>query len=552
MTLSRTAIIAGLYAFLGLFLLLPLWTVLSAGLEPALLAEVLRSPIHLQCLASSFGIAAETSLLSLLLALPLAWIAHRHDFPGRALASALLLLPLILPPFVGALGVLQVFGHSGILNTLLGTIGLPRVEWLGETGRFHMVCALEALHLYPILYLNLLAALDNIDPSLDDAARNLGIPARTRFLRITLPLLRPGLFAGLSLVFAWSLTELGTPLMLGYTRAAPVQIFNGAMELDSNPLAYALAVVLLLASSGTYLLARYGSRQAVAGGTKGGTRRLESRLAGRRALLAWIPFAIVASLAALPHLCMILLALGGDWYQTLLPATLTLSHFSEALAHPLVVPGIANSFQYAGLATLLCLGIGGLAALACARWKPRGWQLLDALVMLPLAVPGLIIAIGYLGMTLRHPELRRWLDPIRDPLFLLVVAYAVRRLPHAVRTLAAGLEQIPEDLEAAAKTLGAGTLRIWRKILAPLLAANVAAAALFVFSFSVLEVSDSLLLAQRQQFFPLPRVILELSQILGPGLALASALGSWAMLLLATTLAAAILLIGRRAGRLFS
>ena len=192
-----------------------------------------------------------------------------------------------------------------------------------------------------------------------------------------------------------------------------------------------------------------------------------------------------------------------------------------------------------------------LAALISARWRLKGAWLLDLLTMLPLAVPGLVIAFGYLGMTGRYPWARAVFNPVENPLWLLAIAYAVRRIPYVVRAVQSGLEQSPEDLELAARNFGAGPVRTLFRITLPLVTANLLVGGLFAFSFSMLEVSDSLVLAQKSEFFPITRALLDLSQILGSGPAAACAFGVWAMGFLALTLAAAGILLGRRIGAIF-
>ena len=136
-----------LLAFFGLFLLLPLATVLERGLDPAVVAEVCRSPVCREGLWNSLMIAIVTTLLTGAIALPLAWLQHRFEFRGKSWATPLLLLPLILPPFVGALGIQQIFGHYGALNSCLGEVGIAPIPWLDGNGRFWVVCLVEALHL---------------------------------------------------------------------------------------------------------------------------------------------------------------------------------------------------------------------------------------------------------------------------------------------------------------------------------------------------------------------------------------------------------------------
>jgi iron(III) transport system permease protein len=182
------------------------------------------------------------------------------------------------------------------------------------------------------------------------------------------------------------------------------------------------------------------------------------------------------------------------------------------------------------------------------RWKLRFSGAADLLAMLPLAVPGVVVAFGFLSMSVRYDWAAKCFNPVENPLWLLAIAYAVRRIPYVVRSVSSGLEQTQEELENAARNFGAGPLRILTKITLPLIAANMLVGGLFAFSFSMLEVSDSLILAQKAQFYPITRALYDLAQILGAGSSIACAFGVWAMLFLAATLAAAGVLLGKKIG----
>ncbi len=174
--------------------------------------------------------------------------------------NALLLVPLILPPFVGAIGMRQILGRFGVLTALAQKSGyIPPhspVNWFGSA-QIIGVILVETLSLYPILFLNISAALANLDPAMEQAAANLGAGRWCIFRRITLPLMRPGLFAGGTIVLIWSFTELGTPLMFDYNRVTPVQIFNQLAQVNTNPLPYALTVVMLISSILLYVLGKF-------------------------------------------------------------------------------------------------------------------------------------------------------------------------------------------------------------------------------------------------------------------------------------------------------
>ena len=564
---------AGIVLVLAVILIWPLLEVVVAGFQRSdgsLTTDYLRlvwsNPVVVHGLLRAMLIAFGTTALALVLALPLAVLSTRFDFPGRALLSSLLLVPMVLPPFVGAIGMRLLLGRFGPLTQLLGaeTIG---IDWLGSLRIFGVV-TVEALALYPIIFLNLRAALANVDPLLERAAANLGGTRWVVFRRVTFPLVRPGLFAGCTLVFIWSFTELGTPLMFHVYDVTPVQVFTQILEAD-NPLPYALVVVMLAASSAFYVLGKvmFG-RTHRALGSKSASTGAPQRLAGPAAVCAALPFVAVLSLALLPHISVMLTSVSatGAWYRSLVPRQFTGAHYLSALNDELVMPvaghgplqlgAVGNSIVYAGAATILGVVLALGIALVVVRSRVPWRGALDVLGMLPLAVPGLVMAFGYLSISV---QCRRffgdatpsWLDVQRFPVVLLVVAYATRRLPYVVRSAAAGLQQVPEDYERAAANLGAGPLRVLWRIVLPLMFASLLAGALMAFVFAMLEVSDSLILAQSARYFPITRAIWELSQRLGDGLYVASALGVWAMVLLALTLVLVGTLLGRKLGAMF-
>ncbi len=554
-----------LTALLGVFCLWPILQVVAGGFRfegrftLAYVAGVFRNPIYAEGLLNSLGLAAGTTLLATLLAVPLAWLSHRYRFPGRGVFSALVLVPMILPPFVGAIGLMQMLGPYGAINALLG---LGPVDWLGAS-RYAGVVVLQALAFYPILYLNVAAALANIDPAMEEAAANLGSHGWRTFRRITLPLIAPGLFAGGTLVFIASFTELGTPLMLNYTRCAAVQVYDELKEISTSPFPYALVTVVLTASVLLYALTRllFGGR-AYAMHAKAAAAPAERRLRGWGAVAVLLPFAGVTLLALLPHLGVVLTSFSasGAWYRSVLPAQFTGAHYAEALGHGMTLDGIRNSLLFSALAVVLNLGLGISVAWVVVRSRIPVRGVLDALAMLPLAVPGLVMAFGFLavsqwlanrGLLASRPALAALLDVRENPTLFLVVAYAVRRLPYMVRAASAGLQQTSVTLEEAAANLGAPPVRVLRRVTLPLIAANLIAGVLLAFAFSMLEVSDSLILAQKVQYYPITKTIYELFQLIGIGRYLAAALGVWAMGFLAVTIAGSSILLGRKLGALF-
>ncbi|GAB5562010.1 MAG: iron ABC transporter permease [Synoicihabitans sp.] len=548
-------------AFFAAFFVWPILQILRGGfidadgnLTLAYLFAVLQDPIYLRGLGNSFLLACATTTLAFLLAVPLAFLADRFDFPLKVALGSLVLIPMILPPFVGAIGIKQLFGQFGAINALIISVGIKPEGWAFDwfaANRFWGIACVQSLSLYPIVYLNAVAALANVDPAMDEAAQNLGCRGFRKFFKITLPLIRPGLFAGGTIVFIWAFTELGVPLIFDYPQVTSVQIFYGLKEIGGNPFPFTLVAVMLACTVALYALGKglFGrnAHAMMAKATSSGGPR---KLSGLPGWMCTLLFVGVTLIAVLPHMGVVLVSISSDWYRSVLPNSFSFENYEIALGHQLTVPAIANSLKFASISTLIDIVLGIAIAYVVVRSKIRGRQVLDFLAMLPLAVPGLVLAFGYLAMS-QEGKFFSFINPIENPTVLLIIAYSVRRLPYVVRSAVAGFQQTSETLEEAAQNLGCPPLKSTIKVTLPLIMANLIAGGLLAFSFAMLEVSDSLILAQKQAFYPITKAILELFQLLGDGKFIASALGVWAMGFLAVTIVGMSLMLGKKLGAIF-
>ncbi len=564
------AIFFAMLVILGVFLLYPIALTVRGAFSDSLTGGggftldyflvAFEDPANLTGLANAFLIATVTTVLCFVIALPLAILSARYTYPLKPVFNALILVPLILPPFVGAIGMQRLLGTTGGINSFLGI----EYDLLGNA-KFWGVVIVEALHLYPIIYLNATAALANLDPALDEAAENLGASGWRRLRSIVMPLIRPGLFAGGAIVFVWSLTELGTPLVFDFDKVTPVQIFEALGSVEDSPEPYVLTVVMLMSALMAYVLGKFvfgGRGHAMY--SKASRAAGEVKLTGLGGVCATGAFIFVTALALLPHVGVVLTSLEetGAWYRTVFPQDWTLGHYERALTDDMASRSIKNSLMLSGAAVAANVIVGLMVAYVVVRTKVRGRALLDALCMLPLAVPGLVMAFGYVAFSIRlSDEFPIFgsngllnitvVGATPNPIPLLIIAYGIRRLPYVVRSAIAGLEQTSGELEEAAINLGAGRVTAVRKVIVPLIMANLIAGALLAFSFAMLEVSDSLILAQQPEDYPITRAIFEFLGRLGDGPNIASAMGVWGMALLTVTLVGASILIGKKLGAIF-
>lgn len=563
MSIRTTRIVFwSMIAFFACFFVWPIlasvktaFTGVRGGFTMEYVIEVFANDLYRNGLVNSFQMAVWSTFGCLLVAIPLAVMYVKCDFPGKTLLNSLALTPMILPPFVGAIGIKAMLGQAGAVNSFLIAIGVMDAnhpaDWLGQ-GQMLGIVIMNVLHLYPILYLNVSAALANLDPALEEAAANLGCAPQDRFRRVTLPLIMPGIFAGGTITFIWAFTELGVPLVFDYDRVTSVQIFNALKDLSGNPFPYALVVVLLVITALIYatskLVLERGNTSG--GGGRATTGRTVMQLPPKLAWACTAFFSLVTALAVLPHIGVILLSVSRDWYATVLPHSITLDHYFKVLGHELVLGSISNSLKYSTLATIFDLVLGLGVAYIVVRTKIKGRQIIDALAMLPLAVPGLVMAFGYLAMS-REGQPFHFLMIGENPVLILVIAYSVRRLPYVVRSASAGLQQVSPTLEEAAQNLGCDPARTLWRITLPLVAPNLIAGGLLAFSFAMLEVSDSMILAQQAVHYPITKAIYSLLSALGAGPNLAAALGVWAMVFLGITMLGAAMILGKKMGALF-
>ncbi len=553
LTPARLLFLIGLILFFGAFMIYPLAYILANAFYVKgrftldFFWLMISEPSQWNIVLNSINLGLAVTLATTLLSVPIAFAMVRYDFKGKGLLSGLLLVPMVLPPFVGAVGMKQMFARFGSINLLLMDIGIIHqpIDWFGGGGMLGVI-VMEVLHLYPIMYLNVAAALANVDPSLEESARNVGSHGFTLFRRITFPLMLPGYFAGATIVFIWAFTDLGTPLIFEYRRVVPVQIFDMLSDIHENPMGYVLVVLMILMTVGFFYLSK-----SVMGG-----KRYEMMVRGHVASAikpASVPMTVAIHIgllsltlvALIPHISVILTSISERWFMSVLPEAFTGKYYELVFKHQITSTSIRNSLFLSSLSTVVDVIVGITVAYLLARTRMPGKDVLDTLTMLPLAVPGIILAFGYVaGFS------GTFLDARVNPIPLLICGYAVRRLPYMVRSAYAGFQQTSVTLEEAAQNVGASPVTTLRRITLPLVFANLVAGGILCFSFAMLEVSDSLILAVEERYYPITKAIYALlARPDGPYIA--SALGVLGMILLATSLFLAGKFLGRRMGELF-
>jgi len=541
------------FVFLILFLVFPLTYIVSNSFfvngkfSFIIFKTAITNYVIKKSIINSFFLGIIVVISTSIIGIPLAFLFTRYSFPFKNVLKTFLFLPLIISPFVGAIGMRHILSRFGPLNLLLIKLKIIKypISWLG-TG-FLGIIILETLHLFPIMFLNISASLNNFDISYEEASYNLGATFSYTLRKITLPLLLPGYFAGSSIIFIWSLTDLGTPLVFEFYKLISVQVYNSLTDINTNPIGYALIVLIIFLTISFFVfIKKYIEKTPYTTGKSGISFEEEKQIKGKKLVLVYsvLFFFLIFSLS--PHISIIFTSISGKWFFSIFPQKYTLEFYRDVFLHPLTKIGITNSIFYSSLSTLIDIFFGFVIGFILSRTKFKGRNILDILSMLPLAIPGIVIAFGYfISFT------NTFLDPMKNPTFLLVLSYSIRRLPYLVRSSYSMFQQLNENLEEASYNLGASHFFTFRKIIIPLISPGLFAGGILVFAFSMLEVSSSLILSFKPKFYPIAKVIYELAGRVTDGPYIASALGVLGMILIGICFIISSKIISRKIGEFF-
>jgi iron(III) transport system permease protein len=468
---------------------------------------------------NSLIVALASVFFASLIAIPLAYLTVRFEFRGALLIQTLGVLPLIMPPFVGAVALQLIFGRSGSVNLLLN-------EYLGFTvpimDGLVGVTFVESIHYFPFILLNLVAAMRNIDGAMEESALNLGAKGWRLFWRIIFPLSLPGYLAGAALVFVKVFDDLGTPLVMGVTNMLAPQAYLRITSVGiEDPLGYVISVIMI----GFSILALWMAARVMKGRDystlqKGGSALQRRQLRGWESLMAygWIGFILLVTLA--PHIGILLMSFAKVWSFSVLPDNYTIAHYATVFADSQLM--IVNTLKYCLMAAGLDVILGTAIAYLIFRTQLPARQWLDYMASIALAIPGLVLAIGYLRM-FKGVNVPFTDTPIVTTWVLIMIAYAVRRLPYALRSCMAALQQVHISLEEAANSLGAGKVSTIKRIMVPLMMGGILAGFVTSFITAAVELSATILLTSAQSQAPMSYGIYLYMQSVagrGPGAAL--------------------------------
>ncbi len=473
--------------FLVVFFAYPVATIVLAGLRPdgrwelEAFTEILADPSVAEVLWFTLWQAAASTGLTLVLALPGAYVLARYDFRGRSLVRAAITVPFVLPTVVVASAFLAIVGPRGVI----GGAGLHQSIWA--------VLVAHAFFNYAVVVRTVGGLWAHLDPRMAEAAQVLGAGRARAFREVTLPLLRPAIAASAAIVFLFTFTSFGVVVLLGGPRRATleVEIVRATRDLLDLRLAAVLALVQLVAV--VAIVAVYGWLQAHAPARqrlRAGAEVAVRATSARRRLVLGANLAVMAVLLGAPLAILVersFRAPGGyglGSYRAL---------GESAAASTLFVPpveAIGNSVVFALAATVIALVVGVPAAVALARRRRGGWRAFDVALMLPLGTSAVTVGFGFL-IALDAPPLDLRASPM-----LIPIAHALVAMPFVVRILVPVLTSIDVRLREAAAVLGAGPVRVWREVDLAIVGRALLVACGFAFAISIGEFGATLLIAR--------------------------------------------------------
>jgi iron(III) transport system permease protein len=488
------AAIAAVVILIVLPLAFLLWgSVASAsGVTIGYFTRVLYTRIYFQALANSLVLGAWVGLFSILIGVPLAWAVTRTDLPGRGFVKLTATLAYLSPPFLLAIAYVNLLSpRAGVINTLL------RQAFPGHDLTFNIfsmagLVLVTVSHTFPFVYLLAASALTSVDSSYEESAQILGAGKIRTTLSVTLPLVAPAILSGALIGFVEAIALFGSQAIVGL----PARIFTlptRIYALFDYPPQYGIASALSLVFVALTITALYlqrvflGRRSfATLGGKSGQSRRLALGR-WRWPLFAFCLVVFIIAIA-LPYGSLLAVSLSKSWglafWQNLTFANYRFVLFDYAVTQRAIV----NSLILATAAATFCVFLGSVIGWIDVRTNLPLRRILDYAVLIPLGLPGIVIAVALVQFWLKTPL------PLYGTLAILFLAYSARYLPLGARVANAGLQQIDPSLEQSARILGASWAETMRDITLPMIRSTLFAGWILIFVPAIQELSASILL----------------------------------------------------------
>lgn len=448
--------------------------------------EFFSTPSGREALMNSVFISAGTVIFSALIGVPLAFVFHRYEFFGRRILRAVAAAPVLLPPLVGVLAFWFLYGESGLVSRSIQlALGLES-PWPSLTG-VPAILFVHAYSMYVYFFLFTGAGLERLDYAVEEAAASLGAGRVMTMSRAVLPMLAPSLLGATLITFMSSMASFSAPLIFGGgIRVLSVQIYNSKNNGDLNAALVETVVLAGVSLSVLVLLRWYESRRRYSTVGKGVPSPRLPLTSGAARTVAGLAGALAVIVLLLPHLMMLMVSLvrDGTWTTELLPPSYTAANYLRLFSEPEFFEPIRNSLWMAGAATALNLVWGLAATFWLRRQRGLSRRVVDALIILPWALPGTVVAMAMLTS---------FSTTLAGTLLLLPFIYFVRNIPIVYRFIDASFAQLDPSVEEASSTLGAGPVYTIRRVVLPLVLPGALAGSLLAFIVALGEFPASIM-----------------------------------------------------------
>lgn len=444
------------------------------------------TPSGREALQNSLWISVATVVLSAMIGVPLAFVFHRFDFRGRRVLRAIASAPVLLPPLVGVIAFLFLYGESGIISRLIQAIFGLAGPWPRLRG-MSAILFVHAYSMYVYFFMFVSAGLERLDAAMEEAAESLGASGFEKLTQVTLPMLAPSLIGASLVTFMSSMASFSAPYIFGGgVRVLAVEILNA--KLNGNMPMALVETVLLATTSLTvlFVLQWYEGRRKYSAVGKGvGVRR--TRLTSKTAkFVAGVAGTIVVTFLLLPLVMVLLMSFvkDGTWTTELLPPIYTSENYIKLFREPAFFEPIRNSLWMSGVATAANLIWGLMATFWLRRRKGSVRRFADAMIILPWALPGTVVA---LSMIESFPRM------LAGTVAILPIVYFIRNIPLIARAIDASFAQVDPSVEEASATLGASPLYTIRRVVLPMVLPGAIAGSVLAFITSLGEFVSSIM-----------------------------------------------------------
>ncbi len=487
-----TAVMFGLLGLYGIFLIYPLMNLLAQAVIDketgaftlAYFVEFFSTPYYFNTLLNSFKVTFWVTILTVIIATPLAYIFARYEIMGKGLLRILIILSSMSAPFIGAYSWILLLGRSGVITVFFRDIlGITIPNIYGFIG----ILLVLTLQLYPLIFLYVSGALKNVDNSLLEASENLGVSGVKRFFIIVVPLITPTLFAGGLLVFMRALADFGTPMLIGEGfRTFPVTIFNEFIsEIGGDDgFASAISIVAIIITTMVFLVQKHFSSRKTFTMTVLNKIRPEKTTGIKNFLIHAYSYTLV-SISIMPQIYIFYTSFKNTQGLTFAPGYSLQSYYD---AFDKVGKAISNTIIIPAISLVFIIFLAVLLAYISVRRSGIFSNILDSISMVPYIIPGSVVGIALLIAFNKPPII------LSGTMIIMVVGLIIRRLPYTIRSSAAILQQISINIEEAALSLGSSKLNTFYRITMPMMAAGIVSGAILSWITMISELSTAILL----------------------------------------------------------